>query len=262
MFCPKCGAESLEEQRFCKACGTNLQLINNALKGGGNLQSQLGIDMEALKQNFIDFGNSWRSSVGPKFHKHEQMRIVREIGRQARDEARRARNEVRRRNLPRPTEWMRYSWQHSLKNGLISIFAGSGMGVLFYYLGKTAIDSGAIKSIEDAANNHVHGLEPLVAMLWLFALIPVLKGIAQIIYAAFFAESMKTLSERYTVKLEELPEEAPYVRKTEPQARTTEPSPAAEPQNGDRAYQTPPSVTEHTTRTFDDPRAQRQSETS
>jgi len=40
---------------------------------------------------------------------------------------------------------------------------------------------------------------PLVRMVWMIALLPMLKGLAQIFYAAFFGESMATLTERFSI---------------------------------------------------------------
>jgi len=33
VYCPKCGAQSLEAMRFCKRCGTNLEAVSRALTG-------------------------------------------------------------------------------------------------------------------------------------------------------------------------------------------------------------------------------------
>ncbi|MBI4469019.1 MAG: zinc ribbon domain-containing protein [Acidobacteria bacterium] len=33
MFCPRCGRESSETQRFCKSCGTNLHTVSQAMSG-------------------------------------------------------------------------------------------------------------------------------------------------------------------------------------------------------------------------------------
>src|SRR4030095_1250305 len=128
MFCPKCGSESLETQRFCKTCGTNLQLINDALTPHG----PFGINVDELTKNAVDFAKSWKTSWGPghlRIEKvargerygrggesnvgdaAERLRISREIRKQAREEA-------RRQNLPKPREYMSYSWQHNLRNGL------------------------------------------------------------------------------------------------------------------------------------------------
>jgi len=235
MFCPKCGAEAVEVQRFCKLCGTNLQLINDALKSGDSGQPAYGVDIESLKRNAIEFAQSWKSGwsgLAPS----AQRQLSRHSAR------RRIREEIRSRNLPRPREWMSYSWQHSLRNGLLSLFGGAGLGAALYYLGRTAINEGVLQNLEEATHGKVHGLEPLVRLLWVFALIPILKGLAQIFYSAFFAESMATLSERFTVKP---PPEASAAPVEQPRAE-----PPAE--RFERLTEAPSSVTENTTKIFEE----------
>jgi hypothetical protein len=196
MYCPKCGGESLETQRFCKACGTNLQLINDALRTGDTPQGPFGLDVDALARNAREFAQSWKTSwsggADEKGRLNQQrvvgLRINREIRRQEREEA-------RRRNLP---------------------------------------------------NGHVQGLEPLVRILWLIALLPVLKGLAQIIYAAFFGESIATLAARFT----------PQPLLEQPQAvlrQDTAPVAEQEPARSyDPSIDPPPSVTERTTHIFEE----------
>jgi hypothetical protein len=252
MFCPKCGVDSLEAQRFCKSCGTNLQLINDALRTGDSPAGPFGIDVDALARNAREFAQSFKTtwsgaggriSAGEHHTSHtdssEQRRIAQEIRKQAREEA-------RRQNLPKPKEYMSYSWQHNLRNGLISLFWGAGLGVLLYYLSQNAINDGLLERIEEASHGRVHGIEPLVRMFWMIALLPMLKGLAQIIYAAFFGESMATLTERFTPRAS-LEEPKPFLR------QDTAPVSDREPVR--QSYETPtepPSVTEHTTHFFDE----------
>lgn len=257
MFCPKCGSESLETQRFCKACGTNLQLINDALRTGDAPQGPFGIDVDALAKNAKDFAQSWKTSWSgggdeknrPNLQRVVGLRVTREIRKQAREEA-------RRQNLPKPKEYMSYSWQHNLRNGLVSLFWGTGLGVVLYYLGRNGIDEGLIKQLEAALNGHVQGLEPLVRMIWLIALLPVLKGLAQIIYAAFFGESMATLTARFT------PQPA---LEAAPAAIRQDTAPVVERESVPRSYEPlvepPPSVTEHTTHFFEETEPQMKRET-
>jgi hypothetical protein len=40
MYCPSCGKESTDERRFCSNCGTNLQIIKQAVTGLLPIQSQ------------------------------------------------------------------------------------------------------------------------------------------------------------------------------------------------------------------------------
>jgi hypothetical protein len=249
IFCPKCGAEAFEDQRFCKLCGTKLQLIIDALKGGEAGQNFYGLDIDALKKNAAEFARSWKAGwegVASEAHRHRQ-RSPRSIQRDAeRAAASELRRQIRQQNLPKPKEWLGYSWQHNLRNGLVSLFGGAGLGIVLYYLSAIAISEGVLERLQEATDGRVHGLEPLVKFLWLFALIPVLKGLAQIIYAAFFAESIATLAERFTVKLPPAPASIrePEVSKAQDQAAA------------------PASVTEHTTQFFDDakPRVPRESQ--
>ncbi|HKP86086.1 MAG TPA: zinc ribbon domain-containing protein [Blastocatellia bacterium] len=250
MYCPKCGGEAVESQRFCKSCGTNLQLINNAIKTGDGAQGPFGIDVETLKQSAMDFATSWKTSWAGVKQEHEKHRKGDWSGfsqAQIRREQRRAtQDEIRRRNLPRPKEWMSYSWQHNLKSGLISLLTGAGLGFLLYNLGQGAISSGVLETIPELSQPQINGVARLASLLWLIALIPMLKGLGQIIYAAFFAESMAKLSDRYTVRLEP---------RTEPitgSLNSQEP-----PQQAfDELKEPPASVTENTTKFFEEARAQ------
>jgi len=253
MFCPKCGGESQEAQRFCKACGTNLQLINDALQSGDS-PGPFGLNVEELARNAKEFAQSWKSNWSGGHYKvgahdlrgsrgdelRDRYRAAREIRRQAREEA-------RRQNLPRPKEYMSYSWQHNLRSGLVSLFWGTGLGVFLYYFGQQAIDSGLIHRLEETSNGHVQGLEPLVRMIYLIALLPILKGLARIFYASFFGESMATLTARFTPQAQ-LPEPKPFIR------QDTAPVGEREPISGgyEPSDNPPPSVTEHTTHIFEE----------
>jgi hypothetical protein len=263
MFCPKCGGESLEAQRFCKACGTNLQLINDALSGNDSPLGSFKVDLDSLAKNAKDFAQSFKTSWSGAHVKmgvsdlhgsrspeaREQYRVNREIKKQAREEA-------RRQNLPKPKDYMSYSWQHNLRNGLVSLFWGAGLGVVLYYLGQNAIDSGLIKQLEESSRGHVQGLEPIVRMFWLIALLPILKGLAHIVYAAFFGESMATLTARFTPP-PLLEEPRPFLRQDTAPVAEREPA----PRGYEPSSEPPPSVTEHTTHFFDETQPQPKRET-
>lgn len=36
MFCPTCGRDNLNEQKFCASCGTNLEAVSEVLSGSGS----------------------------------------------------------------------------------------------------------------------------------------------------------------------------------------------------------------------------------
>ena len=257
MYCPKCGSEAMENQRFCKLCGTNLQLIHDTLRGGDSAQSPLGIDIEALKQNALEFAKSWKSGLHYEWKGHTnpgEMRLS------ARDLKRQAREEARLRNMPKPKEWLSYSWQHNLRNGLISLFTGVGLGILVYYLGQEAINSGVIRDIPRVTDRQIEGIERGLRWVWLIGLIPSLKGLAQIIYAAFFGESIATLTDRFT---------SPIAARTSLQYSDTSnldnaTSPSLKQEQAQRNFDSldkpPSSVTEHTTQIFDPSQPKREAQ--
>ncbi|MFY9557316.1 MAG: hypothetical protein WAV47_21605 [Blastocatellia bacterium] len=223
-----------------------MQLINDALSTGDTPQGPFGIDVDALAKNARDFAQSWKSGWSGTASPNDAARTAREIRREAREEA-------RRRNLPKPKEYLHYSWQHNLKSGLASLFWGTGFGVVLYYLGQNAIDHGLIQKIEESSRGHVQGLEPIVRIIWLIALLPVLKGLAQITYAAFFGESMATLAERFT---------PPPLLEAPAHSFRQDTAPVAERES--MRYEPiiePPSVTERTTHIFDETQQQMKRET-
>lgn len=238
MFCPKCGTEALESQRFCKTCGSNLQAVASALEGGDDFFKQMGIDVEAVKKEIQDFGKSVKASIGgfkgnvPGHFGND--RVTHHITREHKEKP----------YVPKPKEYLHYSWQHNLRSGLLSLFGGAGFGVFLYYLSQTLIQNGTLADLQAFSPHPIRGIEQLVSMFWLIAAIPVLKGIAQIIYAAFFGESMATLAERYKppapIQTGPLPQETPTF------AAISEP---------------PPSVTEHTTHIFEEAKPQMSRET-
>jgi hypothetical protein len=257
MFCPKCGAESQESQKFCKSCGTNLQVVSDALGGGQDSLGHLSIDVESLKQSAINFAkdlkagrfnkdftkdfkmafsgfeaysNPRRTNPALREQHHAMREKERALKRQERAIKQQVREEIKMRNLPRPKEWLAYSWQHNLKNGLISLFSGAGFAVVWYYLGQFIVAEGLLRNIPNLPPAYIGPSERLLTFLWIFAAIPVLKGVAQIIYAAFFAESIATLAERFT---------APPPRQDVQQTM-----------NFENLAEPPSSVTEHTTRIF------------
>lgn len=237
MYCPKCSSEVIEGQKFCKACGTNMQLVTDAINRSDDTLSQFGIDVEALKRNASEFVKNMKAGVvaGTRSGRdwRNKERVERHLERQRKRE--------KEQHLPKPKDWLPYSWQHNLKHGLISLFTGAGLGFLLYYIGRVMINEGTIEDIETAAGHHIRGLATLMSLLWMIALIPVLKGVAQIIYAAFFGESLAKLAERF------LPPP-----QTEPE-RTT---------SGFAALEEPmPSVTENTTQFFEETSAQPRRET-
>jgi len=242
MFCPQCSSEVKEGQKFCKMCGTNMQLVSQAIKRSDDTLGQLGIDVEALKRNALEFARNLKEGInssiaGVKNYSAQAYdwenagKTTKEIKKHTHGKSR---SELRHQRAMH-NELIKHSWQHNLKNGLISLFSGAGLGILLYYIGQTAINAGTVAEIEQLAGHQMRGLDQLLSLLWLFALIPVLKGIGQLIYAivgGFTGQSIAKLTERFPL----------------PQQQVQEPDQFTMPSLGEP----PPSVTDHTTELFEE----------
>jgi hypothetical protein len=262
MYCPKCGAEAMQNQRFCKLCGTNLQLIHDTLKGGDSAQSPFGIDVEKLTQNAMEFAKSWKTGLQGQLHEqwnaHTNPGGARHTARALR---RQAREEARLQNLPKPKEYLSYSWQHNLRDGLISLFTGAGLGILLYYLAHEAINSGVVRDIPRLVDSQKDAIGRGLRWVWLIGLIPALKGFAQIIYAAFFGESIATLTERYTPhRIQMSPYQDGEVASRDHVTTSSIQQEQAQP-NYEGLDEPPSSVTERTTHIFDSQQQQPKRET-
>jgi hypothetical protein len=262
MYCPKCGAEAMQTQRFCKLCGTNIQLIHDTLKGGDGSHGPFGIDVEKLTQNALEFAKSWKSGLHGQLHEQWKAHMNPADGRPtARELRRQAREEARLQNLPKPKEYLSYSWQHNLRDGLIGLFTGAGLGILLYYLGQEAINSGVIRDLPRVSDTQKEAIVRGLGWVWLIGLMPVLKGFAQIIYAAFFGESIATLSERFTAR----PTPLISHQDAEPAIRDHVTSPAIQQEQAERSFEgvtePPSSVTERTTHIFDSTKPQTKRDT-
>jgi hypothetical protein len=228
MFCPKCGTSGNEAQKFCKACGTNLQLVSDALGKGGDLFGQVvSIDMESLNKKVAEFArnlkpeweNFWKTNVTDNFGGTAKIDPYAHGGHRP--------PEPPHKQLPK--NWLSYSWQHSVKQGIVSLLAGAGTAAVFYYFGRAVINSGAINDLEALAR--VSGLGQIVSLLWLLGVVPALKGIGQLFYAAFFAPSIFKLAQQL------MPPAPPPLEMPQQQSYSA-------------VNEAPGSVTEHTTQFF------------
>jgi hypothetical protein len=230
-----------------------MQLVSQAIKRSDDTLGQIGIDVEALKRNALEFARSVKDGIHTSFTYAKQQAAHSQEGEKSGKTTKelekhtsvKSRSELRHERAIH-YELIKHSWQHNLKNGLISLFSGLGLGILLYYLGRTAINSGTVADIEQLVEHQVRGIEQLLSMLWLFALIPALKGFAQLIYAAFSGfsgQSIAKLTERFPA----------------PQQQVQEPEYFTMPSLGEP----PSSVTDHTTELFEEstPKFKREAQT-
>lgn len=226
MFCPKCASQSVEGQRFCRQCGTNLGIILDAMDG-----KRTPVDFDALKGDLRELGLSLRDSfqeVSQSFKKTQQLnphlkggpwahgqrknrkqinreiveRIKREIVERIKQKASGAAvpsvpsvPPVPFSTKPIPIKIKQVrggsSRQHSLQQAALSIFSGGAMSGTLYYLLNAAGGSGLLHSLETLILQQSHlqitGLAPVFQALWVLGLVPVAKGFAHLLNGIFFA---------------------------------------------------------------------------
>ncbi|MGH9763656.1 MAG: hypothetical protein ACREDR_35765, partial [Blastocatellia bacterium] len=204
MFCPKCGVESTESQKFCKGCGTSLQIVSDALDRGEDTLGQLRIDIEGMKRNLSDAfkgikhgkmhggryrGVNFNKDFWSKFVQYDKGAPTSPSGSKtagattkelAKEQGCAQMAQQNQWPLNDTWEWLPYTRQHSMMRGLGSLFGGLATGAVLYLLGHQLIESGTISRLEDMG--HIQGIAAFVSLFWIVGAIPVAKGLAQIIY--------------------------------------------------------------------------------
>jgi len=202
MYCPKCAAQAVPGQRFCRNCGTNLGVILDAIDG-----KQPGpIDFEVLKNNLRELGANLRAGFEQASAQIKNTKrldqttptpmnqagnfpppqvvmadMARDLKNSVKFEINKGLNKVRVAN----------SRKYSLQQATLSIFSGSAWMAAWFYILNSVRGSGLIASIEQAifeqTGSQIHGLEGLVRLLWLLGLITVARGMAHLLNGIFFA---------------------------------------------------------------------------
>jgi len=166
MFCPNCSAEAKDtEQKFCKSCGTNIQLVAESLSRGQVSLETYKFDFEAMRKNLSDIGKNIKTSIQKAAHEGEKS--------------------VNTKELELKKSLLTCSRTHNLQHAVINVLSSVGTGIFLYYLGQTAVTAGLISSIEAAS--HLTGFEPIARMLWLVSIIPFCAGIGYLINGIFFS---------------------------------------------------------------------------
>lgn len=227
MYCPKCSGVAADEQKFCKLCGSNLQVISDALHG-----SSLGGDLEALKRNLKEIGRNIAGEINLANGPHvyglsvgNKRRTNRELQRQRREDIRR----------------LRYTRPYNLQRGIYKLISGAATSGVFFLLFNSNVSTEIAKLAEEIAASSgsapvsFTGLSAVLRSLWLFGLIPIAKGIAYLINAAFFAKPVEQLMREMGA------------RSSLPESVAAAPATAIGADFSDAISQPPPSVSEHTT---------------
>jgi len=267
MFCPKCAAQTVAGQRFCRNCGTNIGVIVDAIEG-----KQRGpIDFETLKSDLRELGSNLRAGfeqfkgthrldkqpttpppanvplpgmadLAQELHKSIKRDIEGQIGKGL--------SKVRVAN----------SRKYSLQQATLSIFGGGAMIAAWSVILQNS--TSLIHSIEtiilQQTGAPVFGLENVVRVLYLLGLIPIARGVAHLINGIFIAPKQEELREEEPVfQPQSYVYSGPYV------TPVAAPSPASQIANNttnelnEKMGNIPqPSVTEEATLRFEELRRQ------
>ncbi len=268
MYCPKCSSPASEGQRYCRQCGTNLGVIVDAMEGRRG-----PVDFERVKADLKDLGTSMRSGLAQvhqefkkKQHEHRKQsheappNWFSDIAQTASTAATDVKTAIFSTSPTKPSskpKRAREARRYHLQKGILSIFTGGASAGAYYFLLKTAVESGLLANLEQLVlqrNPHLTGLVPVVQMLWMFCLIPVATGLGHLINGTFFAPSEKelkaaeaaseALSEAFPNAINQPPSFTPSTMRT-----TNEISPE---------FSAGYSVTEDPTLPLDQPRRERQ----
>ncbi len=217
MYCPKCAAESVPGQRFCRNCGTNLGVILDAVEG----KQPGAIDFEALKSNLRELGSNLRAgfeqaSAGFKNTKRlDPNQQGSQIGQPGNfppqqvvlaDMARDLKNSIKK-EVGKGLRKVRVanSRKYSLQQGALAIFSGGALMAVWNILLNEANGSGLLASLESLILQKTHweivGLVPVIRQLWLLGLIPAARGVAHLLNGIFFAPKLEEL------EMEETPDQ-------------------------------------------------------
>lgn len=163
MYCPNCGNQFSEGQKYCRTCGTNLAIISKAV----TLSEAIGrSDRGALPKIKAAMENLKLDQATAEISKGlEQMTHEIERGFHA------PRFKTRHR---RPPEQRRENY---IVNGFISLFTGVGLAIFLYYMAGAIV----LHIPPEKAARIPFELEPVIQIAWLVGLIPALAGLGQII---------------------------------------------------------------------------------
>jgi hypothetical protein len=224
MYCPRCSTKAVPGQRYCRSCGANLGAIWDAMLGKRGqidfetlkadlkeLGMNLRVGFEQAKENFkaqTNKLNQPNQSVQQNWWGTGQPQppvppapaatpatttatlpplVEREMRKTLKD-LRRMYNKVKLANTRK----------HSLQQGILALFSGGATLVAWKMLLQTAGASGFLNNLsrilQEQTGVGLWGIEPVIQMLWVLALIPMARGVAHLINGIFFAPSPDELA--------------------------------------------------------------------
>ena len=185
LYCPRCGREITEGQRFCKNCGMKVGVILDAIADRQHSQ----FDFEGLKRDLKELGSSLRSG----FEEVTSIKKTRKLegGVVSPAQSQQMPNWTREFNKALNKVKAAHSRKYSLQLAILSILGGGAWMVVWHHLLGVAEDSGLLGSLESIifqeTGRQIFGLVEFLRMIWLLGAIPVTRGVAHLINGIFIA---------------------------------------------------------------------------
>jgi hypothetical protein len=168
MYCPQCGTESPQDQRFCRSCGANLKVIGKAVALSEAVARSDRGPLPALKEmmksvkieHTTDEISNALEAMNREITRNFSASVqVGPVGLRGKEES----PEQRREN-------------HIVK-GTVSLFSGVALMIFLYYFSAALV----LKIPPEKLARIPFELEPVLKVIWMIGLMPTLSGLGQII---------------------------------------------------------------------------------
>lgn len=168
MYCPNCGNQFSQGQRYCRTCGRNLTIFSKADKLSQLIKRRLNISFDGLAIKISDSKlNQLQKDISEELEKVSSS-IHNAVSTKRLKKQQSSLSPARRRD--------KY-----LVDGFKALFGGIGMMIVLYIVGR-AMD---FNIPPRTAARFPFNLESLIRISWLFGLIPTLSGLGQIVASLF-----------------------------------------------------------------------------
>ena len=186
MYCPQCGTQSPEDQRYCRSCGANLKVIGKAVALSEAVARSDRGPLPALKEMM--------KSVKIEHTTDEITDALDKMNREITNNFTTA-VRIHRVGSPKREEVPQHRREDHIVKGTISFFTGIGVMIfLYYFLGALVLKIPP----EDLAKLPFE-LESALRFAWLVGLIPTLSGFGRIVAGLTIGPS----EDRYRLAVDE-----------------------------------------------------------
>jgi hypothetical protein len=168
MYCPQCGTESPQDQRFCRSCGANLKVIGKAVALSEAValsdRGPLPVLKEMMKSVKIEHTTDEISNALEQMNREITRNFSAAV--QLRPGGSRGEEELPERRR-----------ENHIVKGTVSLFSGVALMICLYYFSAALV----LKVPPEKLARLPFELEPMLRIVWLVGLMPALSGLGRII---------------------------------------------------------------------------------